>query len=254
MLAAADAAGNPNKRFRQAIRRVDLTGFITGDLLTPVQAADVTPYRLGSAISELPPLVAVGDAASALDPVSGLGTMKAMDSGLTGAIVIRTALEHPRDAGLALSFHATKERGLATEAEDRIAGFYAEENQYRERAFWSQRSRTSPPPARRSQLPIGGCLVSAEGAHVEVQGVLEQDWIIPAEVVVRPGRFRSGHRFAGIHLAELFRTSITLGSIRRTLEAYPAPEPAVRAALAWLFAEGFLIGSGSRTASADDEP
>ena len=83
-------------------------------------------------------------------------------------------------------------------------------------------------------------------AHVDVQGVLEADWIVPAEVVVRPDRFRPAHRVAGIALAELFRTACALGGIRQTLEAFPAPEPAVRAALAWLVAEGFLIAAPDR--------
>ena len=74
---------------------------------------------------------------------------------------------------------------------------------------------------------------------------------MPAEVVVRPGRFRPAHRVAGISLADLFRTVGALGGIRRTLEAFPAPESAVRTALAWLVREGFLTASGSGIPTAD---
>lgn len=245
-LAAEDATGNPEERFRDAVRRVDLTGFVADGLLTPVRAADVTPYRLRSpAHAGERTLVAVGDAASALDPLSGLGTMKAMDSGLSAAVVLRTALERPRHAGLALAFHAARERGLALEAEERIAGFYAEEARFAERGFWRQRSRPRPPPSTRRRLPEAGRLTPAEGSRVEVQGVLEGDWIVPAEVVVHPGRFRPAHKIAGITLAELFRSAVALGRVRRTLEAFPAPEPAVRTALSWLVTEGFLVARGS---------
>jgi flavin-dependent dehydrogenase len=254
MLDSANA-GRQEERFREAVRRVDLAGFVAGDPLTPVRAADVTPYRLRStATAEGGPLVAVGDAASALDPLSGLGTMKAMDSGLTGAVVVRTALARPADAPLALGFHATKERGLALEAEERIAGFYAEEGRFPERGFWPRRSRSAVPRVPPSRLPADARLTVAPDCGVKVQGVLEGDWIVPAEVVIRPGRLRPAHRVAGVVLAELFRTASRLAGVRPTLEAFPAPEPAARAALSWLVAEGFLIARESAPPPAAGDP
>lgn len=251
MLDAEAAAGNPEQRFREALDRVDLAGFVTGGPLTPVRAADVTPFRLRSAATSGGGVrIAVGDAASALDPLSGLGTMKAMDSGLTGAVAVRTALARPADAPLALAFHATKERGLALEADERVAGFYAEEERFREREFWRRRSRKPAPAMPPARLPGDGRLIPAPGARVETQGVLQGDWIVSAEVVTRPGRFRPAHRIAGIALADLFETASGMGSIRRTLETVPAPEPAARAALAWLVAEGFLISPDAKAASA----
>ena len=253
MLDAEDAAGSPEERFREAVDLVDLSGFVAGDPLTPVRAADVTPYRLGSAArAGDPTLIAVGDAASALDPLSGLGTMKAMDSGLTAAVALRTALARPSDARLALGFHALKEWGLAVEAAERVAGFYAEEERFGEREFWRRRSRRAAAPAPPRRLPGDGRLTPAPGARVEAQGVLEGDWIGRADVVVRPGRLRPAHRVAGIALADLFRTAAALGNVRATLEAFPAPEPAVRAALSWLVAEGFLTAGGATPASATD--
>ena len=244
MLDSEAAAGNPEQRFREALDRVDLAGFVTGDPLTPVRAADVTPFRLRSAATSGGAVrIAVGDAASALDPLSGLGTMKAMDSGLTGAIAVRTALARPADAALALAFHATKERGLAVEADQRTAGFYAEEERFREREFWRRRSRKPAPAAPLARLPDDGRLTPAPGARVETQGVLRGDWIVPAEVLVRPDRLRPAHKVAGVVLADLFQTACALGRIRRTLEAFPGSEPAVRTALAWLVAEGFLVSA-----------
>ena len=247
MLDAEETAGSPEERFREAVDLVDLSGFVAGDPLTPIRAADVTPYRLGSAArAEDATPIAVGDAASALDPLSGLGTMKAMDSGLTGAVVLRTALERPRDAELARSFHAAKERGLALEAEERIGDFYAEEDRFADREFWRRRARQAPLPAPRLRLPTESRLIPADGARVETRGVLEGDWIVPAEVVTRPGRFRPAHKVAGVALAELFRTATAMGGVRRTLETFPAPEPAVRTALFWLVAEGFLTAARPR--------
>ena len=251
MLDAEDSAGSPEERFREAVDLVDLAGFVTGDPLTPVRAADVTPYRArAAAASGGAPLIAIGDAASALDPLSGLGTMKAMDSGLTAAVVLRTALARPPDAPLALGFHEAKERGLALETEARVAGFYAEEERFGEREFWRRRSRKTAAPAPPRRLPGDGRLTPAAGARVEAQGVLHGDWIVREDVVVRPGRHRPAHRIAGIALADLFRTASAAGSIRGTLAAFPAPAPAGRAALAWLVAEGFLIAGEGKPASA----
>ena len=255
MLDAGEVAGSPEERFREAVRVVDLAGFVTGEPLTPVRAADVTPYRVRSAATcGQPPLVAVGDAASALDPLSGLGTMKAMDSGLTAAVAVRTALARPSDASLALAFHCAKERGLALEAEDRIGGFYAEEERFRKHAFWRRRSRQVVPRIPSRRLPGDARLIPAPDCRVEVQGVLDGDWIVPAEVVTRPGRLRPAHRVAGVALPDLFRTASRLGGIRPTLEAFPAPEPAARAALAWLVAEGFLIAADSGSTAAATDP
>lgn len=251
MVDADDTAGSAEERFREAVDMVDLSGFAIGEPLTPVRAADVTPYRVGSAArAGDPTLIAVGDAASALDPLSGLGTMKAMDSGLTAAVVLRTALARPSDACLALAFHGAKERGLSIEAEERVAGFYAEEERFGEREFWQRRSRRAATPAPPRRLPGHGRLTPAPGARVEPQGVLQGDWIARAEVVVRPGRLRPAHKVAGIALADLFRTASVTGSIQRAVEAIPAPEPAVRAALSWLVAEGFLIAGDAKPASA----
>ena len=251
----AAAAGRPEERFRAAVRAVDLGTFVRGDALTPVRAADVTPYRLRAAASaDGPPLIAVGDAASALDPLAGLGTMKAMDAGLTAAIALRTALERPGDAELALAFHTVKEQGLAVEAEERIAGFYAEEERFTERDFWRRRARTPATPAPPVRLPAVGHLAAAEGVRIERRGVLRGDWIAPAEVLVRSGRLRPAHRVAGIALAELFRTACSEGDIHRTLEAFPAPEPAARTALAWLLREGFVVVADPGATPAGGDP
>lgn len=241
MVDREDAAGNPEERFREGARLVDLTGFVTGDLLTPVRAADVTPYRLETSEARGgPPLLAVGDAASALDPLSGLGAMKAMDSGLTAAVALRTALERPADAALALSFHTTKERGLAIEAEQRIAGFYAEENRFAERPFWRRRSRTAPQPEVVARLAPNARFVAASGVRVERAGILGGDWIVAAEVLSRPGRHRPAHKFAGVALAELFRAACEHHAVGPTIAAFPAPDAATRAGLNWLVREGFL--------------
>lgn len=248
---AGEASGRAEILFREAIAEVGLDGFVAGEPTTPIRAADATPYLLdwpgeapeAPATSSPRTLLPVGDAMSALDPLTGLGVMKAMDSGLTGAVALRTALARPDCADLALRFHADKERGLAAESAARIAGFYAEERRFADRPFWRRRSgpAPAPPPPPPAPLPDPDApLFPAPGAGVETRGVLEGDWIVPAETLVLPGRPRPAHRYGGTNLVAVFRRAAT--GLPASQLARDRPE-AGSAAL-WLVREGFLTPGG----------
>ena len=239
MLDAAEAR-DPETAFRDALRQVVLQGFARVEGEAALRAADVTPYMVRAAPERETRTIAVGDASSALDPLTGLGVMKAMDSGLTAAVAVRTALDRPAHARLAFGFHEDKERGLAEESAARTAGFYAEERRFADRPFWRRRSRVTPPPATAPRIEPDTPLAPGPGAAIESRGVLEKDWIVPAEVLVLPGRPRPAHRHGEILLPDLFRTAVAAGSAARTVRAFPASEPATRAALGWLVREGFL--------------
>lgn len=243
---AEAAAGNAEDCFRAAVasaaQGTPAAGrFLSGSQVTPIRAADATPYVSGADPPAGAITLAVGDASSALDPLTGLGVMKAMDSGLTGAVVLRTALARPEHAALALAFHADKERGLAAESAERIAGFYAEERRFADRPFWRRRAGTPPAPSPPPPPPSPATrLYPAEGARIETRGVLDGDWIVPAEVLARPGRPRPAHRVEGASLAPLFRRAeggVTAAELAR-------PVPGARAsgmrAVGWLVREGFL--------------
>ena len=251
------AAGRSEARFSESVARVDLAGFVDGAPVTPVRAQDATPYRLDPAGARgAPPgalrergvgvALSVGDAASALDPISGLGTMKAMHSGLLGAIAIRTALERPQHARLALGFHADRERALAADVGERVAAAYAAAGASGTsggQRFWRRRGRARAardaeiPPA----APPGGRLAPAPGARIETRGILDGDWIVPGDVVVLPGR-RAAHRFRGAPLAPLLRAAASGGlEVRRLAERHAAAGSASAAAAAWLWREGFLV-------------
>lgn len=244
-------SGRAEVMFREAVAAAGLDGFIGGEATTPIRAADATPYVLdwpdGSsatgAASGARIVLAVGDAMSALDPLTGLGVMKAMDSGLTGAVALRTALERPDCADVALQFHADKERGLAVESAARIAGFYAEERRFADRPFWRRRSGPGPAPPAAVPAPDAR-LHPAPGAGIETRGVLEGDWIVPAEVLVLPGRPRPAHRLGGTNLVELFRRAAS-GVTAAQLEK---ERPGAGAAALWLVREGFL-SAGRRNAT-----
>ncbi len=253
MLDAEDAR-DPERAFHDAVGQVDLSGF--ADLeASPADAgltaADATPYALATPVDEEGMLIAVGDAAAALDPLTGLGVMKAMDSGLTAAVVLRTALERPADRALAFGFHADKERGVARDAGARCAAFYAEETRFQDRPFWRRRARRAAAPPAVSPLPSPDApLAAAPGARVRRQGVLEADWIVPAEVLTLPGRSRPAHRLGDIALAPVFRAVCRAGSLARARNISDLSGPDLQTAVGWLWREGFLApGDDGRAAS-----
>lgn len=245
---AEAAAGNAEGGFRAAAASAAAAApgvrrFLSGTQVTAVRAADATPYVSRAATPERASatILAVGDASSALDPLTGLGVMKAMDSGLTGAVALRTALARPEDAPLALAFHADKERGLAAESAEWIAGFYAEERRFVDRPFWRRRAGTPPSPSPPPPPPGPATpLHPAKDARIETRGVLEGDWIVPAEVVVRPGRHRPAHRVGGAPLAPLFRGAEGGATAAELARRVPGTGASGIRAVGWLVREGFL--------------
>lgn len=245
---AEAAAGSAEECLRAALAAAGEAApaagrFLSGSQVTAVRAADATPQapeaeaRAGAEAGAV--TLAVGDASSALDPLTGLGVMKAMDSGLTGAVVLRTALAHPERAALALGYHRDKERGLASETAERIAGFYAEERRFADRRFWRRRSGP-PPPAPPPPPSPTTLLYPAEGARIETRGVLEGDWIVPAEVLARPGRPRPAHRVAGVLLAPLFRSAEGGAAAAELARRCSGTGASGTQAVGWLVREGFL--------------
>ncbi|HZB39417.1 MAG TPA: FAD-dependent monooxygenase [Ilumatobacter sp.] len=86
--------------------------------------------------------LAVGDTALALDPLSSSGVQRAVQSALTAAVVIHTAMTRPADAALALDHYR---HGLARAAEhhaDWTGESYAAVAAVRSTAFWTTRATT----------------------------------------------------------------------------------------------------------------
>ena len=84
-------------------------------------------------------LIRVGDAALAIDPLSGHGVFEAIASARAAVPVINTLLRRPADAGLARAFYEERLR-LAFERFARIGrDFYALEHRFADRDFWRER-------------------------------------------------------------------------------------------------------------------
>jgi 2-polyprenyl-6-methoxyphenol hydroxylase-like FAD-dependent oxidoreductase len=86
------------------------------------------------------PLIAVGDAASCFDPLSGQGILKALRSGIFASYAVADALRGD-PTGLA-RYRALMRRELAAYRQT-LADFYALEQRWPEQPFW-QRRRPAP--------------------------------------------------------------------------------------------------------------
>lgn len=101
-----------------------------------VSVADATPYLDSECINSHS--IKVGDAALALDPLSSTGVQKAIDTSLTGAVVINTILRHPERSAAASGFYRTRLAEASEKHRRWTAQYYAAAKQ--SGAFYLARS------------------------------------------------------------------------------------------------------------------
>ncbi|MFO1352542.1 MAG: FAD-dependent oxidoreductase [Gammaproteobacteria bacterium] len=181
----------------------------------------------------------VGDAAFAIDPLSGHGIYEAIGGALALAAVVRTMLARPADAELAQRFYreriADDFRRMSRMGRD----FYRQETRWAERPFWRERGAwpdTEPAHA-----------APAESApRIERRPVNVHDRAEGAEVIISADHPRGVWQVAGVALAPL------LGELRTRQGEHPAEIACVhamrqgmsaengQAALAWLAIRGMV--------------
>jgi len=81
----------------------------------------------------------VGDAAMAVDPLSGNGIFQSLSSALQAPAVINTLLTHPERRDLALRFHQQRVEHLFWRFARLGRDFYLEERRWAEEPFWQAR-------------------------------------------------------------------------------------------------------------------
>ena len=141
-------------------------------------------------------LIRVGDAALAMDPLSGHGVFEAIASATAAAPVINTILRRPDNAGLARAFYEERVR-LAFDGFARIGrDFYALERRWPDADFW--RERRAWPDDRPAHAPP-----FAAAPRIEARPVIEDGFIVARRVVVTADQPRGVWRVDGVPVAEL---------------------------------------------------
>ncbi|MBY4676624.1 flavin-dependent monooxygenase QhpG [Marinobacterium arenosum] len=179
--------------------------------------------------------IRVGDAAMAVDPLSGNGIFQALSSALQAPAVINTLLQQPENGALAKQFHQQRVDSLFYRFARIGRDFYAMESQWPQRPFWQQRRRW--PDRQPVHLPPDRAAV-----EVKTQPVVENGLIRPAEVVVTPDQPLGIWHLVGIELAPLVKAAQRCGggeSLEQVIAQRKLPAECSQMLLHWLRQQGF---------------
>lgn len=124
--------------------------------------------------------IRVGDAAMAVDPLSGNGIFQALSSALQAPAVIATLLHDPARAGVAVRFHQQRIDLLFNRFARIGRDFYEKETQWPEHPFWHARRKWPDAlPLQRGTTPavarVARCPVVHDGRIVEEDVVVTPD-------------------------------------------------------------------------------
>ena len=138
--------------------------------------------------------IRIGDAAMAVDPLSGNGIFQSMSSALQAPAVIHTLLQKPENTALARQFYQARVEGLFYRFARTGRDFCRLEQQWPESEFWA--SRCHWPDDQPLHLP-------ADPQQVEVarRPVIKNHLIEEADVVVTPDQPLGIWHVNGIELA-----------------------------------------------------
>lgn len=136
----------------------------------------------------------VGDAAMAVDPLSGNGVFQALSSALQAPAVINTLLKYPERKALAEQFYQQRVSGLFYRFARIGRDFYAMEQQWTDHPFWQQRNQW--PDAEPMHQTVSFDQLKVKAMPVVNDGVIDEQ-----EVVVTPDQPLGIWHLAGIPLA-----------------------------------------------------
>lgn len=204
--------------------------------LGAVHARDAATARRREVIGDS--IAWVGDAAMAIDPLSGNGIYEAVSGALALTAVINTILRRPDQTALAKRFYNEKLeadfRRLARIGRD----FYRTETRWHKNAYWRER-QVWPDDEPAHAAPLSGAATIAHRA------VSDNGFVCERPVVVTPDHPRGVWQVAGIPLVELHalaanNTGEPGAFPAAAAQRFGVPATSVDLALAWLQYRGML--------------
>ncbi|CAD5110428.1 flavin-dependent monooxygenase QhpG [Zestomonas carbonaria] len=172
----------------------------------------------------------VGDAAMAVDPLSGNGIFQSLSSALQAPAVINTLLRHPERAQLARRFHQSRVEQLFLRFARTGRDFYALEQRWADQPFWRKRSAWPDAEPLHAAADFGQ-------VRVERLPVIRDGLIDEADVVVSADQPLGIWHLQGIELAPLVRALQGGAGLEEVLRGM-APEHR-RMLRGWLAAQGY---------------
>ena len=172
--------------------------------------------------------IRIGDAAMAIDPLSGHGVYKACANALAAAPVVNTLMRRPDAAALAIDFYRTRVTDDFWVSARLARDFYREEQRWVDQPFW--RERRDWPDDAPAHAPIKEGVANVERRPVSVQNYVEE-----REVLVTPDQPRGVLHLGGIPAAEAWR--MLAGDMKTPQELanhFAVPLNTAAEALRWL--------------------
>lgn len=206
----------------------------------PVIARDCSAILNGGLLSYN--TLRVGDAAFAIDPLSGHGNFEAIGGGMAAAVVINTLINKPRNGQLATRFYETRAAAAFMRHARVGRDFYRMERRWAARPFWAER-RNWPDDA-----PAHDSAASA-APQITTAPVIENGFIEGRDVIVTADQQRGIRMIDSVPVADL------LSLLRKTDPAPPietlalqfdATPGQIATALGWLHYRGLLPSQESR--------
>ncbi|WP_130931268.1 tryptophan 7-halogenase, partial [Pseudomonas sp. Sample_24] len=142
--------------------------------------------------------IRVGDAAMAVDPLSGNGIFQSLSSALQAPAVINTLLHKPERAALAKRFHQQRVEQLFLRFARIGRDFYADEQRWSDQPFWQARQQW--PDAEVAHAEADFAALRIERAPVLCDGFVDE-----AEVVITADQPLGIWHVQGVELAPLVR-------------------------------------------------
>jgi len=173
--------------------------------------------------------IRVGDAAMAVDPLSGNGIFQSLSSALQAPVVVNTLLRKPERAALAKRFHQQRVEQLFLRFARIGRDFYGQEQTRAGLAFWGR--RRGWPDAQPLHLEADWAAV-----RVEKRPVLRDGLVDEAEVVVTADQPLGIWHLQGVELAPVVRGLCNGLGIEDVLKGLPLQQQGM--VRRWLVEQG----------------
>lgn len=239
---------NLSERFLGLIERSSLMEDCRDvELTAPIRGIDATPYLSNDCVA--PNRIQLGDAALAIDPISSSGVQKALQSALSGAIVVNTLLLRPELTDAALSFYRAQLNDASEQHRRWAAGHYRDVADKCDRPFWRDRSALAE--ATEQPLPALDALALATtpmALSPELEFVrtpcLQGDFVSVASALHHPRLARPLVFLGGRELAPLLQ-KLPPGKTPLQIAQYWSNRMPLESGMAiadWLVRHGILVG------------
>lgn len=173
--------------------------------------------------------IRVGDAAMAVDPLSGNGIFQSLSSALQAPTVINTLLRKPERALLAQRFHQQRVEQLFLRFARIGRDFYADEQRWPDQPFWQARRQWPDAQVAHAEADFSS-------VRIERAPVLRDGFVDEAEVVITADQPLGIWHVQGVELAPLVRR-LRNEPAEQVLAGLTVEQG--RMVRSWLLAQGF---------------